>query len=94
MPNALVEFERELQQIVSGALKIHINYNTPDAAGVFFHGVYLGVVIPVNGPKPFRDPNYTDVNGVIWRSKPEIVDLVKAKMRVMSPEKFDLIKHG
>ena len=80
-PQPLKEYEQELRKKIHPTIKLIINWDgAPDCAGVYVGDYYLGITIPSRGVFNHRNPNYTDKNGVVWRSKPEIEELIFHKM--------------
>lgn len=75
------DFEKKIQKEIHPELHLEINtYGAPDVAGAYLGNYYLGVSLPSRGLFPGRREDYTDANGVVWRSVPEAEMMIRAKI--------------
>ena len=77
----LESFEKEIQRTIHPDLNIRINKRgAPDVAGIHRGNVSLGSVVSSKGILDRPDSNFTDINGIAWRPKDQIIRHIKAKM--------------
>lgn len=75
---SLQDFENKIQTEIHPDLSCRVNWlGAPDVAGIYYQDVYLGVVVPADGPAKIRSELFVDANGASFRSEGEAIRDIK-----------------